>query len=305
MQRIIARATSHHGLITQQQAARLGMSRSAWYRAIASGRLDGLYPGVARLPGTTTTPMVRIAAAVLACGSGAVASHRSAASLWGVERPSRDPIDVTLPRGRRTMALPGVITHRPVDRSDLTVVRRYGIPVTSPARTAIDMAAVDARATRSCVEQLVISGATSVTALRSTAARHGRRGRNGATALRAVLDEWVLDTKPADSVLELATARLLRDHGLPAATFHARLAGYEVDFWFAGTPLVLECDGWEFHVRDRRQYGRDRDRDARLAAAGYITLRFTWEHVVRQPQRTAQRIRAALRRWAPEALNAA
>ena len=87
----------HHGLITLDAS---GLSRSAWYRAIDSGTIDQVHPFVARLPGTPRTPEQRIAAAVLAIGSGALASHRSAARLWGAVRPDADPVDLITPGSR-------------------------------------------------------------------------------------------------------------------------------------------------------------------------------------------------------------
>ena len=85
-------------------------------------------------------------------------------------------------------------------------------------------------------------------------------------------------------------------------TFHAVLCGFEVDFLIDGSSIVLECDGWDSHGRDRRQFERDRVRDATLAAAGYVTLRFTYRQVMRRPRQVAERIRAVVRRWAPSLL---
>jgi len=82
-----APATAQHGVISREAC---GLSRSSWYRAIAAGQLEQLHPGVARLRGTTPTPEQRIIAAVLAVGTGSLASHRSAAHLWGINRPDDD-----------------------------------------------------------------------------------------------------------------------------------------------------------------------------------------------------------------------
>ena len=89
-------------------------------------------------------------------------------------------------------------------------------------------------------------------------------------ALRAALDDWVLDSKPVDSILEPMMRRVLSRFGLPPAQFHAIVAGYEVDFHFVGTPVVLECDGWESHGRNRRQFEFDRERNASITAAGFV-----------------------------------
>ena len=115
----------------------------------------------------------------------------------------------------------------------------------------------------------------------------------------------MLDGKPVDSVLEPAMRRLLVAHALPPAQFHAVLCGYEVDFWIVDSPVVLECDGWDSHGRDRVQFERDRVRDARLAAAGYLTVRFTYRQVMRRSGQVADRIRSVVRRWAPRLLAAA
>jgi very-short-patch-repair endonuclease len=118
-------------------------------------------------------------------------------------------------------------------------------------------------------------------------------------AFRRALDAWLIDGRVADSVLERTMNRLLHRHALPPAQFHAVIAGYEVDFWIIGTPIVLECDGWATHGRDRRQFERDRQRDAELTGLGYITVRFTYARLVRQPQWVVDKVRRALARWAP------
>ena len=105
-------ARAHHGIITLETS---GLSRSAWYRALDAGTLIRVHPLVARLPGTLDTPEQRIIAGVAACGDGALASHRSAARLWGIPRPDDDPVDVIDARSGTQAALDGVIVHRPVD----------------------------------------------------------------------------------------------------------------------------------------------------------------------------------------------
>lgn len=290
----------HHGLITRAAAARLGVSRSAWYRAVRSGLIEPVHPNVARMVGTLDTPEQRIAAAVLACPTRALASHRSAAFLWGVLRIEEVPVDIILTGRGRESSLQGVIAHRPRDLLDLTPVLRTGIRTTNVLRTLCDLGAVDRTAVPGAVGHVVTYGLASPVALRRAIERHARRGRHGVPALRDALDDWVIDAKPVDSVLEPAMEKLLARFGLPKAEFHAVIGGYEVDFWIPGTPIVLECDGWETHGRDRRTFESDRVRDADLTALGYIPVRFTYRQITRQPRQTAQRIESALRRWCPE-----
>ncbi len=121
-------------------------------------------------------------------------------------------------------------------------------------------------------------------------------------ALRAALDRWALDDKPADSDLEAMMGEILLTFGLPSAEFHAVVGGYEVDFWIIGSSVIIECDGWSAHGADHDQFEFDRLRDAELLAKGIITLRVTWRQLVRTPRAVAGRIRATLAQWSPDVL---
>ncbi len=112
--------------------------------------------------------------------------------------------------------------------------------------------------------------------------RHARQGRDGTTALREALTEWRFGSRPPDSVLEVKMARLLAHHKLPEAEFHAKVAGFEVDFLLRDTRLIIECDGWAWHGARHEQQERDTSRDAILGQRGYIVRRFTWQQIVRR-----------------------
>ena len=90
-------AARHHGLVTRRAAVKAGLSERAWYRAIERGQLERLHPGVCRMYGAPSSPAQQIHAAVLAAGRGAMASHRSAARLWGLPRPDDECVDLILP----------------------------------------------------------------------------------------------------------------------------------------------------------------------------------------------------------------
>jgi hypothetical protein len=199
--------------------------------------------------------------------------------------------------------LEGVIVHRPRDLGDLEPSVRSGITTTNPLRMLCDLGAVDPKAVAGAVERVIIDRIVTPTALRSLVERHSLRGRHGVVALREAVMAWPLGDKPADSVLEPAMAMLLADHGLPPADSHVMIEGYEVDFLIRGTPVVVGCDGWAFHVAQRERWARDQDRDAVLLAAGYPTVRSNWERITSEPGRVAAKIEAVLRRWAPEVLH--
>jgi very-short-patch-repair endonuclease len=298
-QRLELFALDHHGLVTRAAAGRAGMSTSAWYRALSSGRFEPIHANVARLFGSPATREQRIAAAVLAASPGAMASHRSAAHLWGVPRPDDDPIDIIVVSRTRGLALDGVIVHRPRDDKDLSPVLRKGIPTSNILRLGCDLGAVDPPGARAAVLYVVTNAIASPRALRTACDVHTRRGRPGVPAFRAALDEFIIDGKPVDSILESTMRDVGRRFGLPAMEFHARVCGYEVDFLVTGTPVVLECDGWDSHGRKRRLFERDRDRTATLVADGYVVVPFTWRRLVRDPAWVARKVHAAADRWRP------
>jgi very-short-patch-repair endonuclease len=292
-------ANDHHGLVTRDAARRHGISRSAWYRALQDGLLDHVHPGVARLYGSPQTKEQAIAAAVLAAGPGAMASHRSAAHLWGIPRPDDDPIDVMLVERRREATLDGVVVHRPRDRRDLSPVLRSNIRASNILRLLCDLGAVDPPAVTAAVGHVVTTELASPAALRAAVEVHARRGRHGVPALREALDDWVIDGKPVDSVLEPAMRKLVMTYRLPPIEFHPVVWGYEVDFRFVDSIVILECDGWETHGRNRRRFEKDRVRDNELTARGWIVTRFTYRGITRHAANEAERIRGVLRQWAP------
>jgi very-short-patch-repair endonuclease len=297
LQQLDAHATRHHGLITQQTAASLGVSRSSWYRAINSGYLEQLFPSVARLHGSPSTLQQRALAAVWATGPGSMASHRTAAALWGVERPETDPIDVITPSRNRMPRLPGVVVHRPRDLVDLRAVMRHRVPTCGPTRMLLDLGAVDERAVDEAMIAILVSKVVSPKGIREALTRHSISGRSGVTPLRLALSRWLGDELPPDSLLESRMSTLILDHKLPPVQFHAIVGGYEVDFLIVGTRVVLECDGWGSHGLDRDQFEFDRARDADLLAQGFIPVHFTWRALTSSPQEVAERIRRALAQW--------
>jgi very-short-patch-repair endonuclease len=289
-------ASRHHSLVTLDAVRDAGLSRSTWLRALDS-QLELVHPGVARIIGSPASREQRIAAAVLAAGPGAVASHRSAAHLWGVPRPPDDLPELILPDRARQASLENVIVHRPRDLLDLGAVIRAGIPTNKIVRWLCDLGAVDAVGIHSAVGHVVTNGLVSASSLEAAIAVHARRGRPGVPALREALADWTADGKLLASDLERLLKRLIKRYKLPAVEFHKPILDYEVDAWIIGTPVVLECDGWEFHDKRRRKFEDDRRRRAELTVAGYIVVHFTWTMLKRQPQWVAAMIRGAIARW--------
>lgn len=302
LERLDTIAQKHHGLVSLEKAKAAGISRSTWYRGIASGQFEQVHPNVVRLWGSPSTLQQRALAAVWAAGGDALASHRTAAALWGVERPATDPIDIILP-GRARHALPhGITVHRPRDRKDLRPILRQRIPTTNPMRMLLDLGAVDPDAVEAAMITVMSSRVASPAAIRAALFRHAKKGRRGVTALRTSLESWLDEELPPDSVLEAVMNQVINDHRLPPMQFHAIVAGYEVDFLIAGSNIVIECDGWGSHGLNRDQFEFDRLRNTEVVAAGYHIAHVTWRQLRNDPPAAAERIRKVVAQWAPHLL---
>jgi very-short-patch-repair endonuclease len=241
-------------------------------------------------------------AAVLASGAGAVVSHQSAASLWGM-RPARpterwstgadpEPVDVTVVGGNRGHR-PGIRARRVarLDAGERTV--RDGIPITTPARTLVDLAEVaGTRELERAVAWAEREGLVAREALAVLLTRH--RGRPGTPALRAVLD---VQGGPAltRSEAEARFLALVRKAGLPAPEANVTIGRYEIDFLWRTAGIAVEVDGFRHHS-SRPRFEGDRSKDAWLLAAGTRVLRLSWRQIVHEAMATAVQVGQALAR---------
>jgi very-short-patch-repair endonuclease len=261
----------------------------SWYRAIDAAVLVPVRPRVARLPGAPITPALNIAAAVWSVGGDVLASHRSAAWLWGATPTGDDPVDLIATSRHRLCRAPDVVLHRPRDLVDLRPTTRSGIATCNPLRCLVDLGAVDGGIVAPALEAMLIAGLVSVRSVRAVLARHRAPGRHGVGALDDAILQLALGDRAPDSVLETRMATLLASVGVDGWRFHHRIAGHEVDFALPEVGVVIEVDGWATHGT-RTQFENDRRRDADIAAGGWIVLRFTWLQVTRKPAWVASRI---------------
>src|SRR5436190_3282042 len=133
---LVARiATRQHGIVSFEQLIAAGLTPSGITRRIAAGRLHRVYRGVYAVGHTALGNEGRWMAAAIACGEGAVLSHRSAAELWRMLTPRDGPVDVTVPTAGGRKRRPGIRLHRIPSLPRATTTLRQGIPVTVPART--------------------------------------------------------------------------------------------------------------------------------------------------------------------------
>ncbi|HZC29721.1 MAG TPA: DUF559 domain-containing protein [Gaiellaceae bacterium] len=283
-------ASRQHGVVARGQLRGLGLADHEIAYRLRTGRLHRLHRGVYAVGHSVLTVRGRWMAAVLACGDGAALSFADAVALWDIGRTPAGAVHVSVPRagGQRH---PGIRIHRtPGLRPDETI-EKDGIRTTTPARTALDMAAVlSATRLENLLDRVERQELTDYPALEAIARTH--RGHPGSAKLIRTLATHHAGADISRSELEIAFLELCRASGLPRPRVNARVEGLEVDFLFDAAKVVVETDGWRFH-KTRRDFEDDRARDALLAAAGYRTLRFTNRQIRRQPATVVAALRAA------------
>jgi len=230
-------------------------------------------------------------AAVLAVGPGAVLSHRDAAGLHGLRPANHARVDVTTTANRPDE--PGITVHRTrvLDAEDVTTVS--GVPVTTVARTLVDLAGLRlphdhlTRAIKEAERQRSFDLRKVEAALART---RGRRGL-GHRALREALEERrALEATLTLSPLEDAFLLLIRGGGLSLPATNVTIEGFQVDAVWRAQRVAVELDGWQDHGT-RSAFERDRQRDAALTAAGWRVLRFTHRQVTQGPDAVIETLR--------------
>lgn len=281
-------AASQHGAISLPQLIAIGLTASGVRKRVAAGRLHRIHRGVyALVPAKLLSVKGRYMAAVLACGPGAVLSHRSAADLHDLRATSRRNIDVTVP-GRTRPTHNGVEVHRSTTLllgADVTEID--GIPCTTIARTLLDLAGVVTMPQlERALNQAEVMNVLDLRTLEDQIERN--RTTIAAAKLRQALELYDPGQAPTESVLEEDLLTHLRAADLPAPERQVHITlddGEEpirVDFVWRAQRLVLETDGRRFHGTTRA-FETDRRRDQRLARAGWRVVRVTWRQLRDDP----------------------
>jgi hypothetical protein len=217
-------------------------------------------------------------AAVLACGDGAVLSHRAAGQLWGIVRLGEGLPEVTRLKGWRSQ--PGIVQHRsPLSPDETEVV--VGIPVTGLSRTLLDLASILSRERlEAALNEAEVLGLTDRISVRTLLERYPRRP--GTVMLREVLGDSRRARGVARCELERRFAALLAKTDLPPPHRNADIAVagwfFEVDCLWRAQRLIVELDGGFVHGTWRRAE-RDRERDRLLMTDGWRVVRITWRQL--------------------------
>jgi hypothetical protein len=296
IRRVIDQARRNGGVVSQKEAIALGMSRSTLRRRIAEGVFVDLQPGVLAIPGAVDEFRLDLWAA---CSKlNAVVSHEAAAHIHGLDRQRFVKPTVSVPV-RRSKDLVGVTVHQLTDLAPDHIVDVDGLPVTSPERTIIDLAAVvrEGHLAR-ILDNGLASALVDFDTLESMFASLGRRGKPGTALLRKLLEARGGEYVPPDGELERRLILVLERAGLPdpVRQFRApwlRPVNGRVDLAYPAHRLVIEGDSRRWHLL-MEAFETDRLRDNAAQLAGWRIFRFTWAEITNSPERVASTVRRGL-----------
>jgi Transcriptional regulator, AbiEi antitoxin/Protein of unknown function (DUF559) len=270
-QRVAQIAADEWGVLSLAELEACGLTRKDVTSRATEGRMHRVHRGVYAIGHAGLTMRGRFLAAVKACGDGAVLSHVSAAALWDlVPYDEARPPDV-IALGPRRIA--GIATHR--TRHAPPTIRYDNIPVTTPARTLIDLSSMLPFKTL-------------------------RRATREALAMKRITPNDLANTKlapsahtPTRSELEDVVLDLIQQGGIAKPDVNQPLPnGLIPDFRWPEQRLILEADGAAFHANALASED-DARRQARLEAAGERVIRLTWAQALDDPHQTLERLRAA------------
>lgn len=286
-QQVLDLARRQHGAVARRQLLALGLGGRAIEWALETGRLHRTeWRGVYAVGRPELTHFGRLRAALLTCGDDAVLVGDTAGGLWRIWKPRDRRIHLSLPAVQQRRSRKGIVVHRrALPRKDIT--RERGLPVTTPLRTIVDLAA---RSSRDEAERL-INQADARNLIRADTLRERLDGHRGEPGTRLLVEIFDRDTFVlTESELERLFLPLAYEAGLPKPTSQKRFGPHRVDFWFEELNLVVECDSLRYH-RTTLQQRQDRERDHAHLLAGRRHLRVLHYQVAREGRHVVNLLR--------------
>jgi very-short-patch-repair endonuclease len=210
--------------------------------------------------------------------------------------PNRSPRPHTLHRtdpvsAARRCDRPGIHAHRIALAPD-EITHERGIPVTTPARTLLDLAEqLTPQRLERAVHEAEYRRLTSPLSLDALLTRH--QGRRGTAALRKIVDQNNLGSTLTRSELEIAFLAFLDAHHLERPKVNERIGPYTVDALWPQQRLVAELDSRQAH-QTTRAFDEDRARDRHLLTKGYRVVRVTHRQLHHESATIAAQLRQLL-----------
>jgi very-short-patch-repair endonuclease len=303
---LAAIASNQLGLFNRTQATSVGIDRRVLARRRRTGELEQLTSRVFAFAGIPRTEEQLVLAAVLHLGEGAVASHWTAAALWGFAGFRLVPIHVMDARPRRdATSYPGlgiagrpVVVHTSRYLPPHHVTRLGSIPIVTPTRLFFQMAEAGMHPKR--LARLVDRGwsrrLTSGLLLAGAFDELNVPGRLGLPAMAGILEERGEHYVPPASNLEARFFELTERRGLGPYRRQVDVGGAEwvarVDMLHLRFPIVAEIDGDAFHLAVT-DTAADAARADRLTKLGYEVVRASEFEVWHDPNPALDRLAAA------------
>jgi hypothetical protein len=268
-------------VVTRSLLLNAGFSSAQIDGRIRARRLNRVYQGVYAAGHRRLTVEGRWMAATLAVG-GAL-SHATAAAAWDLRRTSSPLIHVTVAGDPGRKRRENIKVHRSTTLTPAETTVHRGIPITTPARTIIDLSrTLKGRALEHVIDLADQRGLVDFDHLRQA----------NSASLQAVLSRY--GPAPTCSELEERFLELCDAHGIERPETNTRIEGIEVDFVWRDQRLVVEVDGYAYH-RSPEAFETDRERDVTLSVAGWRVLRFTWAQIETRAGWVAAAIRTGAR----------
>jgi very-short-patch-repair endonuclease len=280
-------AREQEGIVARAQLIAAGISGSAIDRALRSGRLHRVHPGVySTVAPELLTEDGLLIAAVSAAGHGALLSHGTAAWRWQLIPAPPTTIELAVPQGRT--APRGPRFHRSANLRPDDITHNGRFPTTSVPRTLLDLAArYDARALARALAEAEFHHDFRPADIEHTL----RRGHPGSANLRAALKQHAPGYGHVKSNLERRFRALLIRHDIELPRRNQPLGPWTVDCLWPDRRVVVELDGRQ-HARPH-QADSDDDRDLWLRHNRYVARRYGDKQVDGQPHAVIADLRAA------------
>ncbi len=293
-ERLRREAMARYGVSSRSEADRIGVAASTFEDWCRLGEVARVHRGVVVLTDAADVPERRIAAALLAAGTGAVAAGTTALFLHELLADAPERVGVLVPHHRRAPNLDGVRVRRTRHLDPIDVTEARGLPCTTVERTLLDHVREVGwgRDGTAVLLTALQRRCTDVASLRAVVERAGASRGGGLSRLLSEFD----DGRTPDSIFEHLVAEALRAAGLPPVLgLVVRIAGriYRIDLAFPDVRVVVECDGFAFH-RTPDDLARDHARQNALVADGWRVLRISWQRWVRDQRAVVAEIREVL-----------
>jgi hypothetical protein len=236
--------------------------------------------------------LVRAAVAAL---PNAVVSHDSAAELHDLQKLKRG-VATVLVHSRTTHVFPGVTVHRCHDLVDEHIAEVSCLPITTIARTIVDLSPLLTRRHLAAVlESAVADQRVAIDEVARVVDQVGRRGKPGIKKIRSILDDRGPGIR-SGSPLERRGAEVLRVGGLSEPRLEFPIPwdpNRRFDVAFPGERLAIEWDSRRWHELVDA-FSRDRERDRQALLHGWRVVRFTWCDVTEHPEEVVDTVRRLL-----------